>query len=157
MNSHTTTQNTLTTLFFKTVIVLVAIGALAFLLWEPRGEGVNAGATTFSEIYLDDPFLAYAYIASLPFFVGLYQLFRLAGLSGRNKFISQSAANELRTIRYCALVMIPFIAGGVTWLLFTESDDRPPLMMMATIAIVICISIAIGAMNTEKNVRAKMA
>lgn len=38
------------TLFLQMVIILFGIGALAFLLWEPTVEGVNAGAT-FSQIY----------------------------------------------------------------------------------------------------------
>lgn len=38
-------------IFFQAVIVVLGIGALAFLLWEPHVEGVNARATTLSEIY----------------------------------------------------------------------------------------------------------
>ena len=29
------------------------------------------------DIYLRDPFLAYVYVGSIPFFIGLYQAFRL--------------------------------------------------------------------------------
>ncbi|MEK7529195.1 MAG: hypothetical protein AAB592_05500 [Patescibacteria group bacterium] len=59
------------TIFLQTVIVLIGIGALAILLWEPHLEGVNANATTLSEIYFDDPFLALVYIWSIPFFMEL--------------------------------------------------------------------------------------
>ena len=45
------------------------IGALAFLLWEPHLEGRNANATPY-ELYFNDPFLAYAYVASVSFFMG---------------------------------------------------------------------------------------
>jgi hypothetical protein len=41
------------------VIVLIGIGALTFLLWEPHIEGRNVHATLF-ESYFKDPFLAYA-------------------------------------------------------------------------------------------------
>jgi hypothetical protein len=60
------------TIFLQAVIVLIGIGALALMLWEPHIEGRNAHATLF-EIYFNDPFLAYAYLASIPFFVALYQ------------------------------------------------------------------------------------
>jgi hypothetical protein len=53
-------------LFLQAAIVLIGIGALAFLLWEPHIEGRNAHATTF-EIYFKDPFLAYVYVGSIPF------------------------------------------------------------------------------------------
>ena len=57
-------------LLLQGVTVLVGIAVLAFLLWEPHIEGRNAHATTF-EIYFKDPFLAYVYLGSAPFFVAL--------------------------------------------------------------------------------------
>ena len=71
-------------LFLKAVLVLVGIGALALMLWEPHIEGRNAHATLF-EIYFKDPFLAYAYIASIPFFVALYQAFKVLGYVRQTK------------------------------------------------------------------------
>jgi len=49
------------TAFLQTVVVLIGVGALAFLLLEPRVEGVNAHATLF-EMYFNS-FIAYAYLA----------------------------------------------------------------------------------------------
>ena len=77
------------TIFLQVVIVLIGIGALALMLWEPHIEGRNAHATLF-EIYFKDPFLAYAYIASIPFFVALYQAFKVLGYAGQNKIFSQA-------------------------------------------------------------------
>src|ERR687885_758343 len=82
-------------LFLKAVIVLVGVGALALMLWEPHIEGRNAHATLF-EIYFKDPFLAYAYIASIPFFVALYQAFKVLGYAGQNTVFSQEAVKALR-------------------------------------------------------------
>jgi hypothetical protein len=70
------------TTFLQLVIVLIGIGALALMLWEPHIEGRNAHATTF-QIYFNDPFLAYTYIASIPFFVALYQAFKVLGYAGQ--------------------------------------------------------------------------
>ena len=64
------------TIFLQAVVVLIGIGALALLLWEPHLEGRNAHATLF-QIYFNDPFLGYAYIATIPFFVALFQAFKL--------------------------------------------------------------------------------
>src|ERR1044072_5143802 len=72
------------TIFLQAVIVLIGIGSLALMLWEPHIEGRNAHATLF-EIYFKDPFLAYAYLASTPFFVALYQAFKLLGYIKQNK------------------------------------------------------------------------
>ncbi len=99
------------TIFLQIVIVLIGIGALALMLWEPHLEGRNAHATPF-EIYFKDPFLAYAYTASIAFFVALYQAFKLLGYIGANQVFSQRSVKALRTIKYCALALIAFIVGA---------------------------------------------
>ena len=66
------------TIFLQALIVLIGIGALALMLWEPHIEGRNAHATLL-EIYFKDPLLAYAYLSSIPFFVALYQAFTVLG------------------------------------------------------------------------------
>jgi hypothetical protein len=91
--------------------VLIGIGALALMLWEPHLEGRNAHATLF-EIYFNDPFLAYAYLASIPFFVALYQAFKVLGYIRQNKAFSQATVKALRTIKFCALAIIGFVAVG---------------------------------------------
>jgi hypothetical protein len=110
-------------LFLKAVLVLVGIGALALMLWEPHIEGRNAHATLF-EIYFNDPFLAYAYVGSIPFFVALYQAFRVLGYAGQNQVFSPAAVRALRTIKHCAMATIGFVAIGELFILFNESDDR---------------------------------
>ena len=110
--------------FLQTVIVLIGIGALALMLWEPHIEGRNAHATHF-EIYFKDPFLAYAYVASIPFFVALYQAFKVLRYAGQNKVFSQAAVNALRTIKRCAIAIIGFVAIGEVFIMLNNSDDRP--------------------------------
>src|SRR6185503_17751817 len=111
------------TTFLQVVIVLVGIGALALMLWEPHIEGRNAHATLF-EIYFKDPFLAYAYLASTPFFVALYQAFKVLGYIGQDKAFSQATVKALRTIKFCALAIIGFVAVGELFIMLGNSDDR---------------------------------
>jgi hypothetical protein len=110
-------------LFLKAVLVLIGIGALALMLWEPHIEGRNAHATLF-EIYFEDPFLAYAYIASIPFFLALYQAFKVLGYVGQNKVFSPAAVRSLRTMKYCAMTIIGFVAVGEIFIMLGDSDDR---------------------------------
>jgi len=112
------------TIFLRAVIVLMGIAALAFMLWEPHIEGRNAHATPF-EIYFKDPFLAYAYVASAPFFMALYQAFRMLGNIGQNKASSQTTVKALRTIKLCAVTIIGFVAVGEVFIILCNSgDDR---------------------------------
>jgi hypothetical protein len=110
-------------LYLRGVVVLIGIGAIALLLWEPHIEGRNAHATLF-EIYFKDPFLAYAYVASIPFFVGLYQAFKVLGYAGRDKEFSPSAVRSLRTIKYCAIALVGFVAVGEVFILSNTDEDR---------------------------------
>ena len=110
------------TLFLQIVIVLIGMGALALLLWEPRLEGRNAHATNF-EIYFKDPFLVLVYIGSIPFFVALYQAFKVLGYAGKNKIFSPVAVNALRTIKYCALAIIGFVVMEEIIILLSHGND----------------------------------
>ncbi len=111
------------TVFLQIVIVFIGIGALALMLWEPHIEGRNAHATLFA-IYFKDPFLAYAYIASIPFFVALYQAFKVLGYVGQNQVFSPASVKALRTIKFCALALIGFVVVGEIFILLSPSDDR---------------------------------
>ena len=137
------------TIFLQVVIVLIAIGALALMLWEPHIEGRNAHATLF-EIYFKDPFLAYAYIASIPFFVALYQAFKVLGYAGQNKVFSQAAVTALRTIKFCAIAILGFVAVSVIFLPFGDPEDRPPGVVMRILITFGSIVIATAAAMFER-------
>ena len=140
------------TLFLQTVIVLIAIGALALLLWEPQIEGRNAHATNV-EIYFKDPFLAYVYVASTPFFVALYQACKVLGYAGQQKVFSQVAVKALRTIKFCAIAIIGFVAVGEIFMMLGNSDDRPPAVFMGILITFGSIVIATAASMLERIVQ----
>jgi len=140
------------TIFFQVVIVLIGIGALALMLWEPQIEGRNAHATQY-EIYFKDPFLAYAYVASIPFFVALYQIFKVFGYAGRNKVFSQAAVNALRTTKYCAMSLIGFVAGAELFIMLGDSDDRAGGVFMGILIAFGSIAIATAAAVFEKRLQ----
>ena len=111
------------TIFLQVVIVLIGIGVLALMLWEPHLEGRNAHATTF-EIYFKDPFLAYAYLASIAFFMALFQAFRLLGYIGQNQVFTLNSVKALRTIKRCAMALIAMIGAAVAYLfIFVRDKD----------------------------------
>ena len=137
------------TIFLQIVIVLIGIGALALLLWEPHVEGRNAHATLF-EIYFKDPFLAYAYTGSIPFFVALYQAFKVLGYAGQNRIFSQPAVKAFRTIKYCAIAIIGFVAVGEIFIMLSTSDDRAGGVFMGILITFGSIVIATAAAIFER-------
>lgn len=111
------------TISLRAAIVLIGIGALFTMLWEPLLEGRNAHATLF-QVYFNDPFLAYVYAASLCFFVALYQAFKLLERIGRNEAFSQRSVRAVRTIRDCAITLSALIMGAEACLfVFQRGQD----------------------------------
>jgi len=137
------------TAFLQTVIVLIGVGALALMLWEPHIEGRNAHATPY-EIYFKDPFLAYAYVASVPFFAALYQAFKVLGYAGQNRVFSQPAVNALRAIKFCAIAIIGFVAGAEVFIMLHSSDDRAGGVFMGVVITFGSIVIAAAAATFQR-------
>ena len=143
------------TIFLQIVIVLISIGALALMLWEPHLEGRNVNATLF-QIYFKDPFLAYAYTASIAFFVALYQAFKLLGYIGRNEVFSQRSVKALRTIKYCAITLIAFILGAEGYFNIVQrrvEEDIAGGVMMGLVMIFISVVVATAAAVFEKTLQ----
>lgn len=110
------------TLFLKIVLLLIAIGALAGMIRFPQTEGRATNLDLIS-IYAD-PFIIYGYIASIPFFIALYQAFKLLGYVDNNQVFSQSAIKSMRNIKYCAITISGFIVLGILCIrLFANGDD----------------------------------
>jgi len=121
--SHKSTLKQTLIVFLQTMTVLAGITAFVFMLLEPRLEGRNIHATLF-ETYFEDLFLAYAYIASIPFFIALHKIFNVLEHIKQDTASSQVAIRSLRTVRRCALLMLCFVAIGEVFIILNESDDR---------------------------------
>jgi Protein of unknown function (DUF2975) len=139
------------TVFLQVILALFGMGALLFMLWEPHFEGRNANATVF-EVYFKDPFLAYVYLASIAFFAGLYQAIKVLGYAGQDRIFSQEAVNALRTIKYCALAMIAFVAVSVIFMPLgaPEDDDGPQGVVMRLVVAFGSIVVATAAAMFER-------
>lgn len=138
------------TLFLRFVLCLIAIGALAGLLWFPQTEGRAANLNLIS-IYTD-PFILYVYIASIPFFVGLYQAFKLLNFIDANKAFSQAAVNTLKVMKFASLSLIGFIALGLFYIRFAVvGDDMAGPTMLG-----ICMVLAFGVIATAAGIFQKL-
>ena len=139
------------TIFLQALILLFGVGVFAFLLWEPHLEGRNVNATLF-EIYFKDPFLAYIYLAFVPFFVALYQAFQIVGYARRNEIFSQHSVRALRIIKYCAITTALFIVGAEAYIfLFVRgTDDVAGGVMMGVFIILVSAVVATAAAVFER-------
>jgi hypothetical protein len=118
--------------FLQLAIVLFGLLTLAFLLWEPHLEGRNDTAT-WSQIYFNDPFLMYAYVGAIAFFVALYSAFRLLGYIARGEVFTGRSLDALKRIKLCAITLSGFALGFEIYLFTvqrqTEEDIAGGVMM----------------------------
>lgn len=138
------------TIFLQAVIVLIGIVAFAILIRFPLTEGRAANLNLYS-IY-SDPFILYAYAASIAFFVGLYKTFRLLGYIGQNKVFSSESVGALKSIKYCAIALsILIVAAGLYIKISHHEDDDPAgFLAMCIVTTFVSIVIATAAAIFEK-------
>jgi len=139
-------------ILLQIAVAIFGLLALAFLILEPQVEGRNAHATQF-EIYFFDRFLAYVYLASVPFFLGLYQVEKLLTLLRRGAAVSPEGRARVRNIQRCAFIVI---AAAVTSLLFMINDDTedgPPGLALRLMVILPSIAVALLATKYERRLR----
>lgn len=133
------------------VPVCIGIVMLVLMLWEPHLEGRNVNATLF-QIYFNDPFLAYAYTASIPGFVALYRAYRALGYVRENNTFSPATVQAVRSIKYCALAVAAFVVGGEAWLFLYQSgkEDIAGGVAIGLFFIVVFAVIAMAAARVER-------
>ena len=138
------------TIFLQAVIALIAIVALAVMIRFPLTEGAAVNKDLFS-IYFN-PLIMCGYIASIPFFVALYQGFKLLRYIGQNKVFSLSSVKTLRTIKYCAILLSASIVMAALYIriFHDKSDDPAGFIAMCIVTTFISIVIATAAAVFEK-------
>ncbi len=138
------------TIFLQVVVVLIGIVALAIMVRFPLTEGRAANLDLFS-IY-SDPFIVYGYLASIAFFVALYQAFKLLGYIGQNKVFSLNSVKALRTIKYCAIILsiLIVIAGLYIKIFHAEGDDPAGFLAMCIVTTFVSIVVATTAAMFER-------
>ena len=127
------------TVFLKIVLILIALATFAGMLWFPQTEGRAANLDLIS-IYAD-PLIIYIYIASTPFFIGLYQAFKLLNFIDANKAFSQGAVNTLKNIKFASLSLIGFIALAEFYIRFFAHGDDPagPTMLGIVVSFAVAV------------------
>ena len=130
------------TIFLQVFIIALGIVALAIMIRFPLTEGRAVNLDLFS-IYAD-PFIIYAYLASIPFFIALYQAFKLLRYIGQNQVFSLSSVKALRTIKYCAIIQSVLIVMAALYIRMFHAKDDDPAGFIAICIVATFISVVIA-------------
>ena len=147
-------MNKITSKILQTLTVLIALAVFIFMLWEPQAEGVNVGKT-LTQIYLHDPFVAWAYACSIAFFVGAYNLLRVWGYAGDGELRSRAGLKALNILKLCAFLTASLIVVTVLYLGIKNrgQDDIAGVAMLGLITTILSLSVGTIAGKVEKRLR----
>ncbi|MEK5238198.1 DUF2975 domain-containing protein [Paenibacillus sp. FSL L8-0470] len=135
-----------TTLFLKAAVILIGIPVLALCIFLVP-EIANFAAELYPEMtYIQ--FLVYLdlYASAIPFYIALYQAFKLLGYIDNNKAFSELSVRVLKNIKYCAITISSvYVAGMPLFYLIAEKDDAPGIIVIGLIIIFASMVIAVFA------------
>lgn len=137
------------TLFLKVVVFLLAIpalGACVFLMpWVARGA---AGWELADFVYV---ILGVMYASAVPYFIALFQTFRLLGFIDKNEAFSELSVKALKYIKFCAVSISVLYMGSMPFFyLIGEKDDAPGVIVIGMALTFAPIVIAVFAAVLEK-------
>jgi hypothetical protein len=132
------------TLFLKIALFLIGSPVLALcifgLVWLPNNPANPEYA------YMLYPIVIGMYVAAIPFFVALYQAFKLLSYIDNNQAFSELSVKALKNIKFCAItisglfvVILPFV------FLVADQDDAPGLIIIGMVPIFGSMVIAVFA------------
>ncbi len=146
-----------TTLFLKIVVFLIGLPAFALcIFWLPEVASRDASAHP-ETAYLQYPFLVCSYVLSIPFFIALYQTFKILTYIDKNKAFSELSVRALKVIKYCAITISVCIVLGILFVALFIEGDRTAVIMLGFICTLASSIIATFATLLQKLLKEAIA
>ncbi len=117
--------------FLRFALVVLGLIVLAFCIFAlpSMRNGASAEFPMASRaIFL---IIINLYLTAIPFFIALWQAFKLLGFIDQNKAFSDLSIKALRNIKYCAIAMAILYWVNVPLLFpIADADDAPGLIII---------------------------
>ncbi|SET98102.1 Protein of unknown function [Salinibacillus kushneri] len=140
------------TLFLKIAVILIGLPVLVLCIYILLFIAHDPVNPDYAHILY--PILISMYGSTIPFYIALYQAFRLLNYIDKNKAFSQDSVQALKNIKFCAMtisglyvVIMPFVY------LVAELDDAPGLIIIGMVPIFASIVIAVFAAVLQRLLR----
>ncbi|MCM3439273.1 DUF2975 domain-containing protein [Metabacillus halosaccharovorans] len=132
------------TLFLKAAVFLIGTPVLALIIIGLVQLAKNPANPEYAHFLY--PIVIGMYVSAIPFFMALFQAFKLLSYIDKNQAFSELSVKALKVIKFCALtisglyvVIIPFV------FLVAELDDAPGLIIIGMVPIFASLVIAVFA------------
>ncbi|MDF2923491.1 MAG: rane protein [Paenibacillaceae bacterium] len=135
----------------KAAVILMGVPVLALCIFLVPGIANYA-----AELYPDWPYIQYFFFAQLyatavPFYIALYQAFKLLSYIDKNKAFSELSVQALKNIKNCAFAISGlYVAGLPLFYLLAEADDAPGVILAGMGMIFASMVVAVFAAVLQK-------
>lgn len=140
-----------TTLFLKAAVILIGIPVLALCIFLVP-EIANFAAELYPDMtYIKSLVFIDLYASAIPFYIALYQAFKLLGYIDKNNAFSELSVQVLKNIKYCALTISGlYVVGMPLFYLIAEMDDAPGVIVIGLVIIFASMVISVFAAVLQK-------
>jgi ABC-type sulfate transport system permease component len=140
-----------TTLFLKIAVILIGTPVLALCIFGLPMLAKEATESNSEFAYALYGILIVMYVSAIPFFVALYQAFKLLNYIDKNKAFSEISVKALKNIKYCANTISGiYVVGMPFFFIIAELDDAPGAILVGILFIFAPIVIAVFAAVLQK-------
>lgn len=137
------------TIFLKIAIFLIGIPIFALCLFVLPMIAKEAAAYYPKIVYL--PVIIGIYLTAIPFYLALYQAFKLLNYIDMNKAFSEASVTSLKYIKYCAIAIgVTYGASMPLFYIIAEKDDAPGLILIGLLFTFAPIVVAVFAAVLQK-------
>ncbi|WP_318617709.1 DUF2975 domain-containing protein [Sporosarcina sp. YIM B06819] len=132
------------TLFLRMAVFLMGIPVLALCIYGLYQLANNPVNPDYAHILY--PILIGMYVSVIPFFMALYQAFKLLSYIDMSQSFSELSVKSLKNIKFCAItisglyvIILPFV------FLVADLDDAPGLVIVGMVPVFASMVIAVFA------------
>lgn len=139
------------TIILKVAVILLGIPVLALSILVLPWIARDAAESSVKMAYVLYGILTFMYISVVPFFLALYQGFKLLSYIDMNKAFSELSVNALKIIKNCATsISILYLLSMPLFYIVGEIDDAPGMILVGMIFVFAPMAVAVFAAVLQK-------
>ncbi|MCT2345602.1 DUF2975 domain-containing protein [Niallia taxi] len=139
-------MNQVSTLFLKIAVIFIGLPILALCVFVVPEIGRYAGELLSNITYIKYLVISFFYVSAIPFFIALYQAFKLLIFIDKNKAFSELSVKALKVIKYCAIIISGlFVIAMPLFYFMADADDAPGVIIIGLVIIFASMIIAVFA------------
>jgi Protein of unknown function (DUF2975) len=139
------------TLFLKIAVFLIGTPVVALCVLGLPWLAMDVAESDSELAYAVYGILIVMYVSAIPFFIALFQAFKLLSFIDKNNAFSELSVKALKNIKKCAIaISLLYVAAMPLFYILAEVDDAPGIILIGMTFIFGAAVIAVFAAVLQK-------